>query len=82
LNTVGPSIRQNLDSAIELIALSPALDGVRKECLLAKLRHLRDTLCTEPCEQGPDGCACTRSIAEVFGTERIGTPERPSRRPD
>lgn len=82
MNTVGPSIRQNLDSAIELITLSPVLDGVRKECLLAKLRHLRDTLCSEPCNEGPDGCACTRSIAEVFGTERIGRPGLPSGRPD
>lgn len=82
MNTVGPSIRQNLDSAIELVALSPALDGVRKECLLAKLRHLRDTLCSEPCGQGEDGCACTRSIAAVFGTERLASPGLPPMRRD
>lgn len=78
MNTVGPSIRQNLDSAIELVALSPALNGERKECLLAKLRHLRETLCSEPCDQGSDGCACTRSIAAVFGTERLAPPGLPT----
>lgn len=82
MNTVVPSIRQNIDSAIELVVLSPALDGVRKECLLAKLRHLRDTLCSEPCHPGPEGCACSRSIAAVFGTERLATTGLPVARRD
>lgn len=66
--------RRDIESAIELLYQSSVLEDERKQRLLDKLCHLRDSLCDSQaaCERCPEECACAKVIAEVFGA--VATP--------